>query len=97
MSRTILLDLNNPEFLADFFRLETDDLRQTVKTFEKLSRMTWDQAYRDHGIKWEAVKNDPGTYSLRISRKCRALVLREGDYARFLAIHPDHDGAYGKK
>jgi hypothetical protein len=97
MSQRILLDINNPVFLADFVRLEPDDLRQTVKTFSKLMTLTWDQVYRDRGLHWEAIKSDPGSYSLRISRRCRAVVLREGDYLRFLAIHPDHDGAYGKK
>jgi hypothetical protein len=28
-------DIDNPVFLADLVRLETDDLRQTVKTFGK--------------------------------------------------------------
>lgn len=93
----VLLDVNNPVFLADFVLLQVDDLRQTVKTFGKLLGMNWDQVYRDHGLRWEAIKDDPGSYSLRISRKSRAIVLREGDYMRFLSIHPDHDGAYGRK
>jgi hypothetical protein len=97
VSQRVLLDINNPVFLADFVRLEKDDLRQTVKTFGKLLNMTWDQVYRDHGLKWEAIKDDPGSYTLRISRKCRAIALREGDYMRFLAIHPGHDSAYGKQ
>jgi len=29
----VLLDVNNPVFLADFVLLQVDDLRQTVKTF----------------------------------------------------------------
>lgn len=97
MSQRVLLDINTPVFLADFVRLDTDNLRQTAKTFAKLAAMTWDQVYRDRGLRWEAIKNDPGTYSLRISRQCRAVALREGNYLRFLAIHPDHDGAYGKQ
>lgn len=97
MNQRVLLDLNNPVFLNDFIRLEINDLRQTVKTFGKLLGMTWDQVHRDHGLNWEAIKDDPGSYSLRISRKCRAIVLREGDYMRFLTVHPDHDSAYSKK
>jgi hypothetical protein len=93
----VLLDVNNPVFLADFVRLPVDDLRQTVKTLGKLLGITWDQVYADHGLRWEAIRDDPGSYSLRISRKCRAVVLREGDYMRFLSIHPDHDSAYGRK
>jgi hypothetical protein len=95
--RRVLLDINNPVFLTDFVQLQVDDLRQTVKTFSKLLGMTWDQVYGDHGLRWEAIREDPGSYSLRISRKCRAVVLREGDYMRFLSIHSDHDSAYGRK
>ncbi|MGZ8218389.1 hypothetical protein [Methylomagnum sp.] len=51
MSQKVLLDINNPVFLADFVRLESDDLRQTVKTFGKLMSMTWDQVYRDRGLR----------------------------------------------
>lgn len=95
--RRVLLDINNPVFLTDFVQLQVDDLRQTVKTFRKLLVMTWDQVYADQGLRWETIRDDPGSYSLCLSRKCRAVVLREGDYMRFLSIHPDHDSAYGRK
>ncbi len=97
MSQRVRLDLNAPTFQADFVRLETNDLRQTAKTFRKLLEMTWDAVYRDQGLKWEEIKSAKSTYTLRISQKCRAIVVREGDFMRFLAIHADHDGAYGKK
>ncbi len=97
MSQRVRLDFNAPTFQADFVRLETDDLRQTAKALRKLLGMTWDAVYRDPGLKWEEIRSAKGTYTLRISQKCRAIVVREGDFMRFLAIHTDHDGAYGKK
>jgi hypothetical protein len=33
-------------------------------------------------------------YSLRITQKCRAVAIREGDYLRLLSLHSDHDSAY---
>ena len=97
MSQRVRLNLNAPTFQADFVRLETDDLRQTAKALRKLLGMTWDAVSRDPGLKWEEIRSAKGTYTLRISQKCRAIVVREGDFMRFLAIHADHDGAYGKK
>ncbi|MCI0564830.1 MAG: hypothetical protein MN733_40710 [Nitrososphaera sp.] len=97
MSQRVRHDFNAPTFQADFVRLETDDLRQTAKVLRKLLGMTWDAVYRDPGLKWEEIRSAKGTYTLRISQKCRAIVVREGDFMRFLAIHTDHDGAYGKK
>ncbi|TAN53416.1 MAG: hypothetical protein EPN21_01475 [Methylococcaceae bacterium] len=94
MNQRVLLDLNAPTFQADFVRLEAEDLKQTAKTLRKLLGMTWDVVYRDTGLKWEEIRSSKGTYTLRISRKCRAIVVREGDFMRFLAIHADHNGAY---
>lgn len=56
--------------------------------------MTWNDAYADHGLKWEAVRSMPGRFTIRLSQKFRAVVAREGDFIRFMALHPDHDGAY---
>lgn len=97
MSQRVRLDLNAPTFQADFVRLETDDLRQTAKAIRKLLGMNWDAVYCDPGLKWEEIKPAKGTYTLRISQKCLAIVVRDGDFMRFLTIHADHDGAYGKK
>ena len=72
-------------------------------TLRKLIQLTWDQVYRDQGLKWEkvsSVKPPPGIdaiYTLRITRARRATAFRQGDFLRFLTIEPDHDAAYGKK
>jgi hypothetical protein len=65
--------------------------------------MTWQQVYRDNGLKWEkivSVKPPEGVgflYSLRISQSRRATAFREGNFMRFLTVSPDHDSTYGKK
>ena len=97
MSDRILIDLNLPALQDDLFNLEAGEYRQVAKVLKKIRTMTWDEVYRDHGLKWEAVKGTPGAYTIRLSRNSRALVARNGDVMRFLAIHADHDGAYGKK
>lgn len=97
MNGRVLLDLNLPALQDDLFELEANEYRQVAKTLKKLRAMTWDEVYRDHGLKWEAVKNSAGTYTLRLSRSSRALATRDGDVMRFIAIRSDHDSAYGKK
>ncbi|MEG3438134.1 hypothetical protein V0288_13480 [Pannus brasiliensis CCIBt3594] len=95
----ILLDLNNPIFQRDLFDLSKDEALSALKTFQKISRITWEELYRDRGLKWEKINSKQGQkgenlYSFRITRKCRAIAVREGDYLRILSLHPDHDSAY---
>jgi hypothetical protein len=97
MSGRVLLDLNLPALQDDLFDLEANEYRQVAKALKKIRTMTWDEVYRDHGLKWEAVKNSAGIYTLRLSRGSRALATRDGDTMRFIAIRADHDSAYGKK
>lgn len=97
MTGIVRIDLNLPVFQDDLFALEANDLRQAMKTFRKLRSLLWDQIYQDQGLKWEQVKNAPGKFTIRLSRRCRAVVRREGDFMRFQSIHPDHDSAYGRK
>lgn len=94
-----LLDLNDPEFQADLFALPRDQQVAVLKTLRKLSKITWDDVYRDQGLKWELVVSRRGEererlYSLRITRGFRALAYREGEYLRLVSLHPDHDSAY---
>lgn len=97
----VRLDLNNPEFQGQLFALEKSEQRNVLNTLRKLSQLTWVQLYSDRGLKWEAVLSRTGPagerlYSLRISQKARAVVLREGEWLRLLTLHPDHDSAYGR-
>lgn len=93
----VLLDLNYPDFQAQFLTLDTNELRACVKALAKIHKMTWEEVHRDPGLKWEQVKGSPGRFTLRITRQARAVVKREGDAMRFQTLHFDHDSAYGKK
>lgn len=70
-------------------------------TLRKISNLTWDELYKDQGLKWEVIiskttKTNDRIYSFRFSQKYRALALREEAYLRLLTLHPDHDSAYKK-
>lgn len=93
----VLLDLNYPGFQSDLFELDASEAKKVFKTFKKLRRMTWNEVFRDHGLKWEESKSVPGKFTIRLSQPYRAVVVRDGVLLRFQALHQDHDGAYGKK
>ena len=75
----------------------------TADTLRKLRQLTWNQVYRDQGLKWEKVvsinppKGIDAIYTLRITQARRATAYRDGNFMRLLTIAPDHDAAYGKK
>ncbi len=94
MASLLRLDLNYPPFQRELFELEAGDFRAVARNLRKLSSMSWNDVYADHGLKWEAVRSMPGRFTIRLSQKFRAVVAREGDFIRFMALHPDHDGAY---
>ena len=99
----VRLDLNNPVFQESLLTLQKSERLAALDTLGKLRQMTWNQVYRDQGLKWErlvSVKAPPGTdalYSLRITHARRALAYREGEFIRLLWIAPDHERTYGKK
>jgi len=95
----ISLDLNNPEFQQDWFALEREEALAVLATLRKIHRMEWNQLYGDRGLHWEAILSLSGPagqrlYSLRVTRRVRAVAFREGEFLRFLSLHPDHDSAY---
>jgi hypothetical protein len=95
----IRLDLNVAEFQSQWFALEKEDRDAVLQSCRKLSLLTWEQLYRDKGFRWELIRsrtaNDGGkVYSIRITRKIRAVVRRNGEHLQFLTLHPDHDSAY---
>ena len=70
-----------------------------LATLRKITQLEWNQLYRDRGLHWEAIlsRSGPGgqrLYSLRVTRRVRAVAYREGAILRFLSLHPDHDSAY---
>ena len=99
----VRLDLNNPVFQEQLLSLEKNERHAALDTLNKIRKLTWNQLYRDQGIKWEkitSIKPPAGidaVYSLRISQSRRATAHRDGDFIRLLTIAPDHDASYGKK
>jgi hypothetical protein len=85
------------DFQSELFDLDASEVKKAFKTFKKLRVITWNEVFRDHGLKWEESKSVPGKFTIRLSQSYRAVVIREGRYMRFQALHQDHDGAYGKK
>ncbi|MET0790354.1 MAG: hypothetical protein ABW061_02425 [Polyangiaceae bacterium] len=96
----VRLDLNSPEFLDVFLRLEQADLAQVAGSLERIKTLDWQSVYTSKGLHWETVahlKAPDGkseVHSVRLSQKIRALALRDGDLMRFISLHPDHDSAY---
>jgi hypothetical protein len=101
-SDRVRLDLNSPEFLDVFLRLETRELRQVVASLRRLRELPWDAVHRYTGFQWEAIRHIPTptgatAYSLRLSQKVRAIAYRDGAMLRLLSLHPDHDSAYRRR
>jgi len=95
----ITIDLNNPEFQHDLFKLQKIEQLAFVNTLKKISQLTWQQLYSDTGLKWEAItskptKNNIRLYSFRFSQKYRAVAYRENKFLRIQSLHVDHDSAY---
>ncbi len=99
----VRLDLNNPIFQQHLLALQKLDRHAALDTLGRLRQMTWNQVYRDQGLKWEKIvsfKPPAGIdaiYSIRITQSRRATAYRDGDFIRLLTIAPDYDSAYGKK
>ena len=102
-ARKLQLDLNNEVFQENWLTLDKSERVRVTDTLSKLRKLTWDQLYRDQGLKWEKVvsvkppKGVDAVYTLRITQSRRASAYRDGNFLRFLTIAPDHDAAYGKK
>ena len=93
----VLLDLNVPTFQKKLFELDIGEVKKVFKTFQKLRALTWNEVFRDHGLKWEQVKNEPGTFTIRLSNSYRAVAERGCAMMLFQNLHLDYDGAYAKK
>ena len=95
----VRLDLNNPVFQRQLFKLSKREQRNILNTLRKLANMVWQQVYIDHGLKWEAILSKKGPsgkklYSFRIGSGFRGVAYRHGLWLRILSLHPDHDSAY---
>ncbi len=95
----VRLDLNNPDFQKEWFDLTKDDFISTQNTLRKLSSMDWNQVYHYKGLNWEkiqSIRTQKGRqlYTIRLSKKHRAVVYRREDFMIFVSLHPDHNSAY---
>lgn len=99
MMKRVLLDLNSPGFQKRWLLLERDDAEELRMSLKKIIDMSWQQVYQSKGFNWEKIhtkqgENDEILYSIRVTKKFRAVVVRLGDYMRIISLHPDHDSAY---
>ena len=95
----VRLNLNNQEFQRQWFALPKEDKIAVLNTCVKVAGMDWNQLYRDRGLHWELIQSQDAPererlYSIRVTKKIRAVVKRVGDFLEFLTVHPDHDSAY---
>lgn len=95
----VKLDLNAPKFQEDLLELGQEDALALLATLRKIRKLSWNELYRDRGLRWETIHSHEGpkgerVYSLRVTRRMRALALRDGDFLVLLSVHPDHDSAY---
>jgi len=101
--KKVQLDLNDEVFQENWLELDKQERNRVTDTLKKVSQLTWNQVYRDQGLKWEKAtsvippKGIDAIYTLRITQSRRATAYREGNFMRFLTIALDHDAAYGKK
>jgi hypothetical protein len=99
----VRLDLNNPVFQSNLLTLQKPERHAALDTLNKIRQLTWDQVYRDNGLKWEKISSVAppagvdAIYSLRITQARRATAFRDGEFMRFLTVAPDHDSTYGRK
>jgi len=99
----VRLDLNNPVFQENLLNLQKPERHAALDTLKKIRQLSWQDVYRDNGLKWEKISSVTppegidAIYSLRITRARRATAYRDGDFMRFLTIAPDHDSTYGRR
>ena len=99
----VILDLNNPTFQENLFSLQKAERHVALDTLSKIRQLSWQQVYRDKGLRWEkifSVRAPMGIdaiYSLRITQSRRATAYRDGQHMRMLTVAKDHDSTYGKK
>ena len=97
MSPSVLPDLNLPAFQDDLFALEPAEAGMVFEALRNVRALPWTAVQADAGLKWESINGAPCRLTIRLSRASRAVVVREGDFMRFIALHPDHDQVYGRK
>lgn len=95
----IRLDVASEEFIHDWLDLEAGEANAVWRTLRKIRQLTWNQLYVDKGIHWERIhsrtsRSGEAIYSLRVTRRMRALAVRRDESLVLLSLHADHDSAY---
>jgi hypothetical protein len=49
----VILDLNNHSFQENLFSLQKTERHAALDTLSKIRQLTWQQLYRDKGLRWE--------------------------------------------
>ena len=93
------LDLNFPHFQQDLFSLSKTDLSTFIRTAKKIQKIDFSQVQQSSGLNLEKIRNmttpsGKTLYSIRMSKSFRAVIMIDGDFIRFVSLHPDHDSAY---
>ena len=100
-------DLEFPRFQVELENLELEQLQELSRCIDKIEQMTWAQILatssrqEKRGLNWEPVtsqktKSGGVIATIRITKKFRARVTRDGVFMRFISLHPDHDSAYSE-
>ncbi len=92
----IKIDINNPDFLTEWGRLQLKEHQALISTFKKIQQYTWQQLYIVKGLHWEKITSTGETklYSFRFSQKYRATGYRDNNILVMVNLHVDHDSAY---
>lgn len=101
----VQVDLEYSRVQIELTELELDELREVRACVEKIKKMTWAQVLatssksEKRGLNWEVIDNQKTASgstiaSIRISKKFRARITRNGAAMRFISLHPDHDSTY---
>ncbi len=97
-------DLEFPRVQKELAELSLEELDQVEASINRIGQMTWDKIYKTssrsqkRGLNWEPIvgqftRSGKTIASIRISKRFRARVCRDGKFMRFISLHPDHDSA----
>jgi hypothetical protein len=92
----VRIDWNHEPFQREVWALDATQLKLLQRVMKRVSSLTWQQIYDDHGLNWERIANRDDRYSIRLNQQARAVVTRQGNFMRFESLHYDHDSAYEK-
>jgi hypothetical protein len=95
----VQLDLNNSVFQRTWFALEKEERHTVLQSCVRLASLDWEHLYRDRGFRWELIHSRRAAdgsrlYSIRMTKRMRAVAQCDGEFLVFFSLHPDHDSAY---